>query len=318
MNDDRWAFPPQPPAWPPAPSTTPPKRTSGALAAIALFVATGIVAAGIGVGGVLLVRHIQGTPSTPDSPTAVPGAGAGPAEARALYQQAVAATGASTGFHYVAVSTGGNAQTIVGDAGQSGGRQAITYDSSFGAEQFTLLLVGTTVYFQGNLPAVEDQLGASAASAPKVQGKWVSVVSGNGPYTVLQPGITAGSQATQMPLTPESSAKVTAAAGVTATRISGIVPPTPLNGLRTGTGSVDVAPRTDLPITYISTFAGGGVVFRSTTTFSAWGVAPSVSAPTGAIAWSSLTTTAPPGGYGSGGTPAVAPTPSPTATPGAI
>jgi hypothetical protein len=316
MNDDGWAFPPQPPAWPPAPSTTPPKRTSRALAAIALFVATGIVAAGIGVGGVLLVRHIQGTPSTPGSPTAVPAAGA--AEAGALYQQAVAATQASTGFHYIAVSTGGDAQTIVGDAGQSAGRQAITFDSSYGPEQFTLLLVGATVYFQGNLPAVEDQLGASAASAPKVQGKWVSVVSGNGPYTVLQPGITAGSQATQMPLTPESSSRVTAAGGVRATRISGTVRPTPTSGPAAGIGSLDIAPRTDLPITYTSTVPGGGVVFRFTTTFSAWGVAPSVSAPTGAIAWSSLTTAAPPGGYGSGGTPAGAPTPSPTATPGAI
>jgi hypothetical protein len=318
MNDDRWAFPPQPPAWPPAPSTTPPKRTSRALAAVALFVATGIVAAGIGVGGVLLVRHIEGNPSTPGSPAAVPATAVGPAEARALYQQAVAATRASTGFHYVAVSMGGYAQTIVGDAGQSGGRQAITFDSSYGTEQFTLLLVGTTVYFQGNVPALEDQLGVSAASAPSVKGKWVSMVSANGPYGMLQLGITGGSQADGMLLTQESGSRVTGAGGVAATRISGIVPPTLLNGFRTGTGSVDIAPRTDLPITFISTFSGGGVVFRSTTTFSAWGVAPSVNAPTGATAWSSLTTAVPPGGYGSGGTPAGAPTPSPTATPGAI
>jgi hypothetical protein len=315
MNDDRWAFPPQPPAWPPAPSTTPPRRTSPILAVVAVFAATGIIAAGIGVGSVLLVRHIQGTQSTSGSPTAVPGTTGSAAEARALYQQAVASTRASTGFHYVAVTAGGEAQTIVGDAGQSGGSQAITFDSNYGAEQFTLLLVGTTVYFKGNVPAIEDQLGASAASATSVEGKWVSVVRGNGPYTVLQPGITAGSQATlTLPLTPESSARVTDAGGVTATRISGIVPAT--NNLPAGTGSLDIAPRTDLPIIFTSTISGGTVVLTFTTTFSAWGTAPSVSAPTGAIAWSSLTTAVPPGGYGSGGTPAGAPTP--TATPGAI
>ena len=314
MNDDRWAFPPQPPAWPPAPSTAPPKRASRTLTIVALFAATGIIAAGVGVGSVLLVRHIQGDQPTSGSPIAAPGASAGAAGARALYLQAVAATRASTGFHYVAVSSGGGAQTIVGDAGQSGGRQAIIFDSSYGTEQFTLLLVGTTVYFQGNLPAVEDQLGASAASAPKVQGKWVSVVAGNGPYAVLQPGITVGSQADGMSLTPESSAKVTEAAGVTATRISGIVPPTPLNGFRTGTGSARRRTANRPPDHLYSTFSGGGVVLRSTTTFSAWGMAPSVSAPTGAVAWSSLTTAAPPGGYGSGSTPAAAP----TATPGAI
>ncbi len=204
MNDDRWAFPPQPPAWPPAPSTTPPRRTSPILAVVALFAATGIIAAGIGVGSVLLVRHIQGTQSTSGSPTAVPATTGSAAEARALYQQAVASTRASTGFHYVAVTAGGYPQTIVGDAGQSGGSQAITFDSNYGAEQFTLLLVGTTVYFKGNVPAIEDQLGVSAASATSVDGKWVSVVGGNGPYTILQPGITAGSQAKlTLALTPE-------------------------------------------------------------------------------------------------------------------
>ena len=88
MNDDRWAFPPQPPAWPPAPSTTPPRRTSRTLAAIAVFLATGIVAAGIGVGGVLLLRHVQ-SQSTSNPPTAAPGTSSGAAQARATYQQAI-------------------------------------------------------------------------------------------------------------------------------------------------------------------------------------------------------------------------------------
>jgi hypothetical protein len=311
MNDDRWAFPPQPPAWPPAPSTSPPRRGSRTLAVVAIFVATGIVAAAIGVGGVLLVRHIQASPSTSGPPTAEPGTNAGAAQARALYQQAISATRASNGFHYVAVSSGLDAQTIVGDAGQTGGRQAITFVSNFGTEQFTLLLVVNTVYFQGNIPAVEDQLGVSTATAASVEGKWVTVVNGNGPYTVLQPGITAASQASELPLTPASSARVTVAGGVTATRLSGVVPAS--NSLPPGTGSMDIAPSTDLPITYRSTVSGGGVVLTFTTTFSAWGTAPSVSAPTGAVGWSALTTVVPPGGqYGGGGTPA------PTGTPGAI
>ena len=86
------------------------------------------------------------------------------------------------------------------------------------------------------------QLGVAAASAPKVEFKWVSVLPGNGPYGVLQPGITASSQSTQMPLTPESSAKAIAAGGVAATRISGVVPPA--NTLPAGTGSLVIASRT--------------------------------------------------------------------------
>ena len=311
MNDDRWAFPPQPPAWPPAPSATPPKRTSRTLAAIAVFLATGIVAAGIGVGGVLLLRHVQ-SQTTSNPPTAAAGTSSGAAQARATYQQAVTATGASAGFHYVAVSTGGGAQTIVGDAGQANGRQAITFVSNFGTEQFTLLLVGGTVYFQGNTPAVEDQLGVTPTTAAAVVGKWVSVKSGDGPYHVLQPGITTASQASELTLTPESLSTVTAEA-VTATRISGIVPAT--NNLPVGSGSLIIASSSDLPISYASTISAGGTTLAFTTTFSGWGTAPSVSAPTGAVAWSTLTTAVPAGGgYGGGGLPASAPTP----TPGAI
>ena len=154
----------------------------------------------------------------------------------------------------------------------------------------------------------------TAATAPSVAGKWVSVAAGDGPYSVIQPGITAASQATQIPLTPESSARITSAGGGTGTRISGIVPSA--NGLPPGTGSLDIAPGTDLPIAYRSTISAGAVVLTFTTTFSAWGTAPTVSAPTGAVAWSGLTTATPPGGYGSGGGATSTPRP-PTGTPGA-
>ena len=316
MNDDRWAYPPQPPAWPPAPSTTPPRRTSRTLAAIALFLATGIVAAGIGVGGVLLLRHVQ-SQTTSNPPTSAPETGSA-AQARATYQQALTATAASAGFHYVAVSTGGDAQTIVGDAGQANGRQAITFVSNFGTEQFTLLLVSGTVYFQGNTPAVEDQIGVTPATAAAVAGKWVSVKRGDGPYQIgtgpnakgLLPGITAASQAIELMLTPESLSTVTAG-GMAATKISGIIPGT--TTVPGGTASLIVASRSDLPISYASTIAG----LSFTATFSGWGTAPSVSTPTGAVvAWSTLTTAVPAGGYGGGGVPASSPTPTPT--PGAI
>jgi hypothetical protein len=227
-----------------------------------------------------------------------------------VYQQAVTATGATAGFHYVAVSNDPS-QTIDGDAGQANGLQAITFDSNFGTEQFNLRLVGSTVYFQGNTPAIEDQLGVAAASAAGYQGKWVSVVSGDGPYAVLQPGITTSSQAQEMPLTPESSSRVTLAGGTSATRITGIVPAA--NDLPAGTGSLLVASTSDLPITYTSSVSASGAVLSFTVKFSAWGTAPSVTAPTTAIRWASLPTSVPSGGFGSGGTPAAAPTGTPSA-----
>ena len=278
---------------------------------VAAFAATGLIAAGVGVGGVLLVRHFQDS-SAIAGPSSAPTTNPGAAQARAVYQQAVTATRASSGFHYASVSTGIQAQTIVGDAGQSGGRQVITVNSSYGTEQFTLLLVGSTVYFQGNTPAVEDQLGVTAANAARVQGKWVSVSSADGPYAVLQPGITTASQAVELALTPTSSASVTTTGGVKATRVSGVVPASA--NVPAGTGYLDVTPSSDLPISFVSSI--GGVTF--TTSFSQWGTAPTVAAPSGAVAWSTLPTSVPPNGYGSGVGGSPLPTPTPTPSPAAI
>ncbi len=291
-----------------------PKRNSRILAAVSLFAATGIVAAAVGVGSVLLIRHVQGSPAAATSP---PGASTGPtangtpSEAQAVFQQAVTATRSAAGFHYVSVLKGPVAQTIVGDAGPSGGRQAITVVTGYGSEQFTLLLAGNTVYFQGNAPAVEDQLGVVGADAAKVAGKWVSVVSADGPYGVLQPGITTTSQASEITLTPSTTASVKSA-GVTATRILGAVPAT--NGLPAGTGHLDITPSSDLPISFVTTVAAATVTVTTTTTFSAWGTAPTVSVPSGVVAWSTLTTAQPPGGYGQGQPASGTPTPAPTAS----
>jgi hypothetical protein len=318
MSDDHWVYPPQPPAWPPAPSSTPstpaPKRNSRVLSVISLFAATGILAAAVGVGSVLLIRHVQGNPAvatSPGGPSSGPTSNGSADQAQALFQQAVTATGSAAGFHYVSVLQGPETQTIVGDAGPNGGRQSITLVAGYGSEQFTLLLSKSVVYFQGNAPAVEDQLGVGAADAAKVAGKWVSVVSGNGPYAVLDPGITTTSQASEIVLTPSTTQPATSG-GITATSILGAVPAT--NGLPAGTGHLVITPSSDLPLSYVTTVAVGAVTETVTTTFSAWGTAPTVSVPSGVVAWSTLATTVPPGGYGQGQPPSGIPTPAPTAS----
>jgi hypothetical protein len=303
---DNWSFPPQPPSWPSAPQAPPPRRTSRALTLAAAIVATVLIGAVGGVAVAFATRTHQPAPATGSS---LPPASTSPAtsSASALYQRALITMRGSNGFAYVSVSTGPQSETIAGVAGQLGGRQVITFGSSYGAERFTLLLVGTTVYFQGNTPAIEDQLGVAAANASKLAGKWVSVVSGNGPYAVLQPGITVADQAQEMPLIPTGSAPVTTT-GAPATRIVGTVPG---QGGTSHPAHLDLVTASAIPLSYVAGFTAG----TTTTTFSQWGTAPSVSAPSGAVAWSSLVTSTPPGGYGNGGAASGAPTPSPTAQP---
>jgi hypothetical protein len=303
-----WVPPAPPPPGPPAPGAVPGGRSNRALLAAAVAGAL-IAGAAIGVFVGLLTRGSHPTSAAAASPGSS-SAGAATVQARALYLDALAATRGSAGFHYVAASTGSTAtQTIVGDAGQSGGRQVITIDDAAGREQFTLVLVSGTVYFQGNILALEDQLGVPAASAAGLEGKWVSVSDQDGPYGVVAPGITIADQTEETALVPTSTAPIRTAGGASATRILGTVPQ---QGAPAGTGHLDVAASSHLPISYVSTVSISGLTTTSTTTFSGWGTAAVVTAPAGAVAWSTLGAAAPPGGYGSGG---FSLTPSPSSTP---
>lgn len=310
MNDEgyigRAQAPGQAPAWiPPAPPPPPPPPTGAASGrrpnrtlVVAAIVAVLIAGTGIGVLVGLLTRGATTTPGNTTTPDA--NGGTSTVQARALYQKAMAAMRGSAGFHYVADSTGPTGkQTIVGDATPSGGRQDITFDASLGHEQFTLVLVSGVVYFEGNGPALEDQLGVPAASASSLQGKWISVSNDDAPYSVVAPGITVADQATQTPLVATSTTSVRSAGGAGATRILGTVPSQ--QGAPAGTGHLDISTGSHLPIAYVSTLSASGVTATSTATFSSWGTAVATVAPTGAVAWSTLGASAPPGGFGSGG-----------------
>jgi hypothetical protein len=311
MTDYRPDFHPQPPpvpwqAPPVAPWQTPPppagslptRRRRRALVVAAAVAVVLVVGLGIGLGVGLLTRGGPASTSSGNSSTT------SAAAARALYNQTLAATRGSAGVHYVSVFTFANVtQKTVGDATQDGGGQLITVNSTYGNEEFTLRLVSGTVYFQGNIPAVEDQLGVPAAGAAGVQGKWVSVTSSDGPYIVpggggLEPGITVAEQAKEMVMVPTSTSQVTAADGTKATRITGTIT-TPQGD--SGPGHLDVAAGSHLPISQVSTVSAGGITTTSTVAFSGWGRAVPVTAPSTSVAWSTLGASAPPGGYGGGG-----------------
>lgn len=313
-----WQAPPVAP-WqtpPPPPGARPAQRRRRGLAVGALVGAVLIAGAAVGVTVGLVTRGSPSAASRGNSRTPSPTV----TQARTAFQQALAATRNSAGVHYVAVSTGANVtQNTLGDATQGGGSQLITLNSTYGNELFTLRLVSGTVYFNGNTPAVEDQLGVPAAGAPAVQDKWVAVSSNDGPYSVLQVGITIADQATSVAepagpgpaFVPTSITQVTAADGTRATRIIGTL------SQQGGTAHLDIAPDSHLPIAEASTVAlSGGVTDTSTVTFSGWGMTASVTAPATFVAWPTLGASPPPGGYGSGGSSSGGNSQTPSATPG--
>jgi hypothetical protein len=277
----------------------------------AAIAATVLIGAAGGVAVAFLTRSHQAVTPVGGGgvPTPIPTVPANPATAAAtaLYQKTVALMNSATGFHYVLTATGPDSETITGDATPTGGRQTITFNASYGAEQFNLVLIGPTVYFQGNAPALEDQLGVPASHAPALVNKWVSVATGNGPYQILQPGITTSDQKTEVPMTPASMTQTTTTSGTAVTRIVGTIPAQ--DGVPAATVFFDVEPDNSIPVDYGSTLSANGVTQTTAVTFSQWGVAPTLTAPAGAVAWTTLGASTPPGGYGSGG--ATSPTPTP-------
>jgi len=249
-----WGQPPTPPGWgqpaPPAwgqptpsgwgqgptayppPSGSPWGQPSGgsgrrrALTALAAVLGAVIIAAAVAVPVAVLTRGTSSSPSAGPSATPTPESPA-EAKAQALYRQVFGAADQSAGFQYVATTTttGSPAETITGVAGQKDGTQEIVETTDYGDEKFYLRLTSDgTVYVQGNVPALEDQLGFSQSTAQSVGNDWVKVVLADGPYNQLWEGITVDSQMQEYTFEATSTATVQASGGPTATRIRGNVP----------------------------------------------------------------------------------------------
>jgi hypothetical protein len=269
--------------------TIAPRRAGGSSKALGAMAGTVVVAAALGVG-----VGVASRPKPPASPLVATSTNAATVHAAALYQTALTTIATSAGFHYIAIYP--ETETIVGDAGRSVGEQVVTFKSSYGVEAFTLVLDETgTLYFQGNGPAVEDQLGVSASKTPAVENRWVSLVPGNGPYPELASGMTVAEQGVFLPMTPISvdSVKVD---GRTATRIIG----TATVDDPGSAALLDIDTSSHAPLAYSSTAATTAGPETSTVTFSAWGRQVSVTVPSAAIAWSTLGASTPPSGYGGG------------------
>ena len=256
---------------------------------IAVFLGVVLIAAAVGIPVFLVTRQ---------SPAA---------QASSLYEKSMKVAGSSAGFHYVSTWTGGGepVTTYAGDAGQNDGTQVITEPTDYGNEQYDVLLASDqTLYFKGNAPALEDELGVSVSTAPGLAGQWVSVQPADGPYQAEQAGLTVASEVGITGFVATSTEQVTGAGGVKLTRITGTVPASEYSS--SATVRVDISPSSDLPASIVMSFSDGTV---NTMTFTGWGTAPSVPVPAGAVAWSTLTTSQPPDGYGSAETPTSAPTP---------
>jgi len=210
--------------------------------------------------------------------------------ARRLVVSSLAAALSAGSFHYVSSSTSSGVQQLtVGNAASDHGMQVITVSG----DTFKVLVIGAACFFQGDATAMVENLGLSPAAAQTHAGQWISLATGDAPYQSVYAAVTTASALhDNVTFTPARLLTASTVAGHRVEVVQG-----PLKGVdgqvAKGTATLEVtAGGRHLPVSYTERGTVGSGTAASSLTFridfSGWGEAVPVTAPTGAIAFSSL------------------------------
>jgi hypothetical protein len=210
--------------------------------------------------------------------------------AQRLVRSALRSTILGGSFHYVSRFTSrGSTQTIVGDAGLSSGKQVIT----IGPDTFTVLVIGTACYFQGNARQLVDQLGLPAGVAATYAGQWISLAPGDAPYQSVYVAVTTHSAlSSNITFAPHQESGASKRSGYRVIGVTGPITNVSAGGQTQpakGTSSLYVTSSTPhLPVEYTENGKVGRVASKLDLTFSDWGEPIALSTPSGAAPYSSL------------------------------
>jgi hypothetical protein len=288
------SIPPPPSSAGPTPPSdfivTPTAPDSRSTSGIALRLVLVIVMLGVVAGGIALAAN-SGRASAPlQSPT----------EANAKLHAAAMAAGS---FHYKDVSTGsvaGNraSGTQTGDAGPTEGVQFLT--SSVG--DYEVIVVHSVAYMRADLPMLENTFGYSASEAAPYVNRWIQFGPSDAPYQAVAANVTSGSvwddssrsPTDQLPQTPQSVGTVSTLDGRSVQSVTYSLHGTSsTNTSYAGTERIFFASSSPyLPYKITEQLSGTSnrepSIDTGTVTFSQWGEVVRVTAPLGAVTYSSL------------------------------
>ncbi|HAM01394.1 MAG TPA: hypothetical protein DCQ30_04085 [Acidimicrobiaceae bacterium] len=237
-----------------------------------------------------------------------PAGGGTPATARQLVRASLADARAAGSFHYVSSSISSSAttsnvsQVTDGDAASQSGRQVITLSG----DTFDVVVAGATAYFRGDAAAMVVNLGIPIGVAEAHARQWIALVAGEAPYQSVEVAVTTASALDQnITFSALEDLGSTRVDGTQTTAIEGRMRPVDGQPAR-GTATLYVSTsRHPLPVRYVEsgTVGSGSKAsrLRFSMTFSSWGESVGVSAPAGAIPFTSL-------GASGGGPPSPGPT----------
>jgi hypothetical protein len=216
-------------------------------------------------------------------------AGAGPLSASQLLSQGVSAADKAGSMSFNDHTASGKlVQTLTGAISAPTAAESLT---TTGLPALQVMLVGTTIYVQAGASVLESTMGLPAAASTANAGKWISVQSGDSAFSQLSGQLTLSAELnTYIPATALRRGKTTTVAGHRVIPITG----RPASSASNKGESVAVA-------LYLSTKApylpvGGSLIsakkgtagVKEIAVFSNWGKTVVLTAPTGAVPFSSL------------------------------
>jgi hypothetical protein len=220
-------------------------------------------------------------------PTVQVGALSGKTASQALSASSAAARKEGSAHYVLTAQQGSQSQTISGDASATEGEQSVTQ----GTQHIEVIYVGGVAYVQGNAGGLSSAMGLSATVAATYAGKWIAVHSTDSLFKAIVQAVTLASTLAQ--LNPSGTLSITApmtVAGRQAVGIRGGLPKGTQTGV-TGSTTLYVAVNDPtVPLKFTGQASSGSQHVLDTGTFTNWGKALQLSAPAGAVAFSTLPT----------------------------
>jgi hypothetical protein len=218
------------------------------------------------------------------APAGAAGVGAVNAAPAQLLHASLKAAQGEAGVDWVGTSrTSGGSVTLTTKAGRHDGLQSINLRVGTKDGQISIILVGTTVYLRANVFGLEQYLGFSSSAAQNEAARWFSISEPDASlvtiYENVAAGLTVSTTVTELGMTgpiTETAAKDVAgqhALGIRGTTLpNSAIPSTPQVLYVKSTGE-------HLPLEAVQNYKGQ----TSSEVLGAWGQAPSVRAPSGAV-----------------------------------
>jgi hypothetical protein len=246
-----------------------------------------IVAGALGALVALTAASCSSSSNTTPSATATVGALSGKTPAEILSAATTAAKKAGSAHYVLSAAQGKQSQTISGDASPTEGRQMVVQAT----QQIEVIYVGGVAYVRGDSGGLASAMGFAASVAQSYANKWIAVHSTDSLFKSIVSAVTlAGTLAQLNPTGQLSLTSATTVAGQTAVGVKGGLPGTPQAGVTGSTTLYVAASKPTVPLKFAGTASEGSNHVVDKGTFTNWGKPLHLSAPAGAVAYSSVPT----------------------------